>query len=111
MNPNLLGFNAVLALLLFLCLQENVYALLKKIKHTRRLYMQEGHVPTNEELAKRVGITKERLEKVLASARSPISIQEHAWADQDVTVQVTKIFSTCSITKLGISIECNSRIL
>ncbi|XP_078442306.1 RNApolymerase sigma-subunit F [Wolffia australiana] len=68
-------------------LPENVYALLKKIKHTRRLYLQEGYVPTNEELARRVGITKERLERVVASARSPVSIQDHAWADQDITVQ------------------------
>lgn len=69
-------------------LQENVYALLKKIKNTRTLYIQEGHVPTNEELARRVGISKERLERVLASARSPVSIQDRAWSDQDITVQV-----------------------
>ncbi|CAA6667533.1 unnamed protein product [Spirodela intermedia] len=68
-------------------LPENVYALLKKIKNTRVLYIQEGHVPTNEELARRVGISKERLERVLTSARSPVSIQDRAWTDQDITVQ------------------------
>uniref|UniRef100_A0A1D1ZHW8 RNA polymerase sigma factor rpoD n=1 Tax=Anthurium amnicola TaxID=1678845 RepID=A0A1D1ZHW8_9ARAE len=68
-------------------LPENVFALLKKIKNVRKLYIQEGHIPSNEELARRVGITKERLERLLASSRTPVSIQDRVWMDQDVTIQ------------------------
>lgn len=68
-------------------LPENVFGLLKKIKDARRLCIQEGHIPDNRELAKRVGIRIERLESLLKSARSPCSIQERAWIDQDVTYQ------------------------
>lgn len=68
-------------------LPENVFALLKKIQTARRLCRQEGHTPTSEELAKRVGIRVERLQSVLMTSRNPLSIQERAWADQDVTFQ------------------------
>lgn len=70
-------------------LPENVFALLKKIKDARRLYNQEGHLPMNEELAKRAGISIEKLESLLITSRSPISIQDCAWLDQDVTYQET----------------------
>lgn len=69
-------------------LQENVFGLLKRIKNARRLYIQEGHAPTNEEIAKRVGISVEKLKALLLTTRNPISIQECAWTDQDVTFQV-----------------------
>jgi len=57
----------------------------------RRLCIQEGHIPTNEELAKRVGIRAEKLESLLLSSRNPLSIQERAWTDMDVTFQVSLI--------------------
>ncbi|RWW67225.1 hypothetical protein BHE74_00025347 [Ensete ventricosum] len=66
-------------------LQDNIYAFLKEIKYERRLCIQEGQLPTNEEIAKRVGITVKKLEKLLLYFRDPVSIQEHAW--QDVTFQ------------------------
>lgn len=71
-------------------LPENVFGLLKKIKDARRLCIQEGHIPTNQDLAKRVGIRVEKLESLLKSCRIPLSIQERAWKpwiDQDVTIQ------------------------
>ncbi|XP_039138442.1 RNA polymerase sigma factor sigF, chloroplastic [Dioscorea cayenensis subsp. rotundata] len=68
-------------------LPENIYALLKTIRAARRSCIQEGRVPTKEELARRVGITVEKLQNTLALSRNPISIQERPWADQDVTLQ------------------------
>lgn len=68
-------------------MQDNIYAFLKEIKYARRLCIQEGRLPTNEEIAKRVGITVKKLEKLLLYFRDPVSIQEHAW--QNVTFQVS----------------------
>ncbi|XP_072957868.1 RNA polymerase sigma factor sigF, chloroplastic [Typha angustifolia] len=68
-------------------LPENVFAVLKKIKTARRLYLQEGHLPTYEDIARRVGITTERLRSLLLTSRKPVSIQERPWSDQDVTFQ------------------------
>ncbi|XP_038979558.1 RNA polymerase sigma factor sigF, chloroplastic isoform X2 [Phoenix dactylifera] len=68
-------------------LPENVFGLLNSIKKARRLFIQEGHAPTNEEIAKQVGISVERLKVLLLTTRNPISIQECAWTDQDVTFQ------------------------
>ncbi|XP_058082131.1 RNA polymerase sigma factor sigF, chloroplastic [Magnolia sinica] len=68
-------------------LPENVYGLLTKIRNARKSYIQEGHRPTNEELAKCVGITVEKFEMLRLSTRIPVSIQQPAWIDQDVTFQ------------------------
>ncbi|URD96420.1 RNA polymerase sigma factor [Musa troglodytarum] len=66
-------------------LPDNIYAFLKEIKYATRLCIQEGQLPTNEEIAKRVGVTVKKLEKLLLYFRDPVSIQEHAW--QNVTFQ------------------------
>ncbi|URD82943.1 RNA polymerase sigma factor [Musa troglodytarum] len=68
---------------------ENVFARLKSIRQARRLCLQEGLLPTNEEIAKRVGITVQKLENLLLNSRNPISIQRRPWLDQDVTFQET----------------------
>ncbi|XP_010241843.1 PREDICTED: RNA polymerase sigma factor sigF, chloroplastic isoform X1 [Nelumbo nucifera] len=68
-------------------LPENVYSLLSQVKKAKKLFIQEGHHPTNEELAKRVGITVEKLERLFMSTRMPLSIQQPVWADQDTTFQ------------------------
>eukprot|EP00268_Persea_americana_P051417 TRINITY_DN5682_c0_g1_i11.p1 TRINITY_DN5682_c0_g1~~TRINITY_DN5682_c0_g1_i11.p1 ORF type:complete len:284 (-),score=56.40 TRINITY_DN5682_c0_g1_i11:548-1399(-) len=68
-------------------LPENVHALLTQIKNARKSYIQEGHHPTNEELAKHVGITVKKMEMLLASARNPLSIQQTAWRDEGATFQ------------------------
>lgn len=70
-------------------LQENVYTLLGKVMEAKKLYIQEGNLrPTKEELARRVGITVDKLEKLLFVARIPLSMQQTVWADQDTTFQV-----------------------
>ncbi|XP_028776034.1 RNA polymerase sigma factor sigF, chloroplastic [Neltuma alba] len=69
-------------------LPENVYTLLGKVSETKKLYIREGNLhPTREELARRVGITVEKLEKLLYVARIPISMQQTVWSDQDTTFQ------------------------
>lgn len=70
-------------------LPENAFARLKSIREARRLCIQEGLLPTNEEIAKRVGITVQKLEILLLNSRYPISIQRRPWLDQDVTFQET----------------------
>jgi len=60
----------------------------------KKLYIQEGNLhPTKEELARRVGITVEKVDKLLYSARTPISMQKTVWADQDTTFQVLHAIS------------------
>ncbi|KAK9920941.1 hypothetical protein M0R45_029478 [Rubus argutus] len=69
-------------------LPENVYTLLGKVLEAKKSYIQEGnHNPSKEELARRVGITVEKLGKLLYSTRMPVSMQQTVWADQDTTYQ------------------------
>lgn len=69
-------------------LPEKVYILLGKVMEAKKLYIQEGNLhPTKEELARRVGITVEKIDKLLFSARIPISMQQTVWADQNTTFQ------------------------
>lgn len=59
----------------------------------KRLYIQEGnHCPSKEELARRVGITVQKLDMLLLTTRMPLSMQQPAWADQDTTFQVMPSF-------------------
>ncbi|KAK8708852.1 hypothetical protein V6N13_059888 [Hibiscus sabdariffa] len=69
-------------------LPENVYSLLGKVVNAKRSYIREGNRrPSKAELASRVGITVEKLDKLLFTARTPLSIQQPVWADQDTTLQ------------------------
>ncbi|XP_019057169.1 PREDICTED: RNA polymerase sigma factor sigF, chloroplastic [Tarenaya hassleriana] len=69
-------------------LPENVYALLGKVTEAKRTLVNEGnHRPGKEELARRVGVSKEKLEKLMYNTRTPLSIQQPVWADQDTTLQ------------------------
>ncbi|KAJ9184313.1 hypothetical protein P3X46_004048 [Hevea brasiliensis] len=69
-------------------LPENVYNILGKVMEAKRSYIQEGnHNPTKEELAKRTGITIDKLERLFFMARMPLSMQQTVWADQDTTFQ------------------------
>ncbi|KAB2087257.1 hypothetical protein ES319_A04G090600v1 [Gossypium barbadense] len=69
-------------------LPENVYGLLSKVLDAKRSCIQEGnHYPSKEELARRVGITVEKLDKLLLSTRMPLSMQQPVWVDQDTTFQ------------------------
>ncbi|KAE8705972.1 Pentatricopeptide repeat-containing protein [Hibiscus syriacus] len=78
--------SAAMNLLMFS--QENVYSLLGKVVDTKRSYIREGnHRPSKEELASRVGMSVEKLDKLLFTARTPLSIQQSVWSDQDTTFQ------------------------
>lgn len=74
----------------FICyVQENIYTLLSRVLEAKRLYIQEGnHSPDKEDLARRVGITVEKLERLVFITRMPLSMQQPVWADQDTTFQV-----------------------
>ncbi|PIA31097.1 hypothetical protein AQUCO_05300136v1 [Aquilegia coerulea] len=68
-------------------LPESVYNILRKVKNAKTECIQEGCDPTNEELARRIGITVEKLASILASTQMPLSMQQPVWADQDTTFQ------------------------
>lgn len=91
-------------------LQENMYSLLGKVKEAKRLFIQEGHHdPTKEEIAERVGITIEKLQRLLLHTRMPLSMQQPVWADQDTTFQV--VFSYYVDFLLGVQIPSQSGIV
>lgn len=48
-----------------------------------------NYKPSKEELAAHVGITVERLDKLMFMSRIPRSLQQPVWADQDTTYQVS----------------------
>ncbi|KAK5804186.1 RNA polymerase sigma factor sigF, chloroplastic-like isoform X1 [Gossypium arboreum] len=69
-------------------LPENAYSLLGKVVKAKRSYIREGnHCPSKEELATRVGITVQKLDKFLFTTRTPLSMQQPVWTDQDTTFQ------------------------
>ncbi|XP_027363644.1 RNA polymerase sigma factor sigF, chloroplastic-like isoform X2 [Abrus precatorius] len=85
-------------------LPEKVYILLGKVMEAKKLYIQEGNLhPTKEELARRVGITVERIDNLLFAARVPISMQQTVWADQDTTFQ--EITADTTIEATDVSVE------
>ncbi|PKI57600.1 hypothetical protein CRG98_021928 [Punica granatum] len=69
-------------------LPENVYGLLNKVMEAKRSYVQEGNYrPSKEQIAKRVGITVDKLEKLMVTTRTPLSMQQPVWMDQETTFQ------------------------
>lgn len=79
-----------------LILQENVYGLLSKVKEAKTLCIQRGnHHPVKEEIAATAGITVEKLDKLLFTARMPLSMQQPIWMDQDTTFQVHFLVNWC----------------
>nr|AKC88776.1 sigma factor [Monsonia marlothii] len=63
-------------------LPSHIHALLGKIWKAKRSYGEEGNYnPSNEELAKRVNIPVDKLQKVLLYARKPISMERNVWGD------------------------------
>ncbi|CAL0316954.1 unnamed protein product [Lupinus luteus] len=85
-------------------LPEKVYSLLGKVMEAKKLYIQEGNLnPTKEELAKRVGITEEKIGELLFVARYPVSMQQTVWADQETTFQ--EITADASIEAPDTSVE------
>ncbi|KAK7345540.1 hypothetical protein VNO77_16145 [Canavalia gladiata] len=84
-------------------LPDRVYILLGKVMEAKKLYIQEGNLrPTKEELAKRVGITVEKIDKLLFAGRIPISMQQTVWADQDTTFQEITADTTIEATDASV---------
>nr|AKC88792.1 sigma factor [Pelargonium transvaalense] len=70
-------------------LPEHAHALLSKASKARRLLIKEGiSHPTNEQIAKRVNITTEKLVVLQNRAREPISLQQKVCAESNVTLEV-----------------------
>ncbi|VVB02425.1 unnamed protein product [Arabis nemorensis] len=69
-------------------LPENVYMLLGKVSEARKTCLQEGNYrPSKEQIAGHVGVSTEKLDKLLYNTRTPLSMQQPIWADQDTTFQ------------------------
>lgn len=68
-------------------LPESVFALLRKVGKARMECIMEGEQPTNENVAKRAGITIEKLAGLKAKTRKPRSMQDRVWSDEGITFQ------------------------
>ncbi|WVZ61372.1 hypothetical protein U9M48_011262 [Paspalum notatum var. saurae] len=69
-------------------LPESVFALLRKVGKARMECIMDGEQPTNENIARRAGITIEKLARLRAKTRKPRSMQDRVWSDDDgVTYQ------------------------
>ncbi|KAG8046824.1 hypothetical protein GUJ93_ZPchr0008g12846 [Zizania palustris] len=68
-------------------LPESVYALLRKVGKARMECIVEGEQPTNTNVARRAGVTIEKLAKLRARTRKPRSMQDQVWSDEGVTFQ------------------------
>ncbi|KAK7396579.1 hypothetical protein VNO78_17684 [Psophocarpus tetragonolobus] len=85
-------------------LPENLYTLLGKVIEAKKSFIQEGNLrPTNEELARRVGITVDKLENLLFASRIPISMQKTVWTDQDTIFQEITADSAIEIPDVTVS--------
>ncbi|XP_048138901.1 RNA polymerase sigma factor sigF, chloroplastic isoform X2 [Rhodamnia argentea] len=85
-------------------LPESVYALLGKVKEAKRSYIQEGHHhPSKEQVAKRAGISVDKLENLASTTRTPLSLQQPVWADQDTTFQEITADTGVEIPDVSIS--------
>ncbi|XP_074312055.1 RNA polymerase sigma factor sigF, chloroplastic isoform X2 [Silene latifolia] len=85
-------------------LPESMYSLFGKVLEAKKVCIQEGQKdPTKEELAKRVGITVEKLQNLQSMMRYPLSMQQPVWADQDTTFQ--EVTADTKIENPGISVE------
>ncbi|GFP83186.1 RNA polymerase sigma factor sigf chloroplastic [Phtheirospermum japonicum] len=85
-------------------LPENVYGLLNKVYEAKKLCIQQGnHNPRNEDIAARAGISVERLEKLLYTARLPLSMQQPVWIDQKTTYQEITADTSIEVPEVGVS--------
>ena len=74
---------------LYVCsLQESVFALSRKVGKARLECIMEVEQPKNENVARRAGITIEKLARLRAKTRIPRSMQDRVWSDDGVTYQV-----------------------
>lgn len=85
-------------------LPENIYGLLSKFNAAKRTCIQQGRYrPTKEEIASCAGMTVEKMEKLLFTARMPISMQQQVWMDQDTTFQ--EVTADTAIEPPDLSVE------
>ncbi|KAJ8532831.1 hypothetical protein K7X08_015720 [Anisodus acutangulus] len=85
-------------------LPENVYALLSKVKDAKKLCIQQGnHHPTKEDIASSAGMSVERLQSLLSSVRTPLSMQQSVWSDQDTTFQEITADNAVEAPELSVS--------
>ncbi|OMO73608.1 RNA polymerase sigma-70 [Corchorus olitorius] len=69
-------------------LPENAYNRLNKVFEAKKSFIQEGnHCPSKEEIARRVGITVDKLDRLLLTTLMPLSMQQPIWSDQNITFQ------------------------
>ncbi|KAG6430490.1 hypothetical protein SASPL_108559 [Salvia splendens] len=72
-------------------LPENVYGLLSKVYEAKKTCIQQGnHTPSREDIAACAGISVERMEKLLSSARVPLSMQQPE-ITADTTIDVPDV--------------------
>ncbi|KAI5395630.1 RNA polymerase sigma factor sigF, chloroplastic [Lathyrus oleraceus] len=85
-------------------LPEKVYNKLSKVLEAKKLYMEEGNInPSREELARRVGISADKVDTLLFVARTPISMQKTVGADTDTTFQ--EIIADTAIESTDMSVS------
>ncbi|KAI8563007.1 hypothetical protein RHMOL_Rhmol03G0080300 [Rhododendron molle] len=71
-----------------IAIPESAYNLLYKVMDAKRLCIEDGnHQPKTEDIATRVRMTDEKLQRFLCSVRKPVSIDQPIWTDQDTTYQ------------------------
>ncbi|MCD9645092.1 hypothetical protein HAX54_033768 [Datura stramonium] len=85
-------------------LPENVYALLSKVKEAKRECIRQGnHHPTKEDIAFCAGMSVERLQNLLSTVRTPLSMQQSVWSDQDTTFQEITADNSIEAPELSVS--------
>nr|GMC98825.1 probable receptor-like protein kinase At5g47070 isoform X2 [Ipomoea batatas] len=82
----------------------SIYALLSKVIEARKSCIEEGnHQPSKEEVARRAGITVEKMERLLFTARMPVSLQQPVWADDRTTYQEITADNSIEATESSVS--------
>ncbi|XP_019187026.1 PREDICTED: RNA polymerase sigma factor sigF, chloroplastic isoform X1 [Ipomoea nil] len=82
----------------------SIYALLSKVIEARKSCIEEGnHQPSKEEVARRAGITVEKMERLLFTARMPVSLQQSVWADDSTTYQEITADNSVEATESSVS--------
>ncbi|KAH6762337.1 RNApolymerase sigma-subunit F [Perilla frutescens var. hirtella] len=85
-------------------LPENVYGLLTKIYEAKKICIQQGNQnPSREDIAVRAGISVEKMEKLLYTARVPLSMQQPVWMDQSTTYQEITADTTIEVPDVGVT--------
>lgn len=83
-----------------------MFDLLRKIKREKKLCIREGCAPEEEEIARRVGITTQKLRKVLWFGREPVSLTDRISSHGEaVTYQVLRLAQTVYFMKAPIENE------